>query len=85
MLETSISLFPERRSAAPGMLVPHGPRVNDRFEENSEVELSVQRGRLVVRCIRRFRYDLATLLAKVTPQNQHPEMDWGSPVGKETW
>jgi len=55
------------------------------LEENSEVELSVQRGRLVVRCVRRFRYDLATLLAKVTPQNQHPEMDWGSPVGKETW
>jgi antitoxin MazE len=55
------------------------------LEENSEVELSLHQGRLVVRPVRRVKYDLSTLLAKVTPQNRHPEVDWGAPVGKEAW
>ena len=28
---------------------------------------------------------LADLLARVTPDNIHPETDWGKPVGKELW
>jgi antitoxin MazE len=28
---------------------------------------------------------LEELLAKVTPENIHPEMDWGPPVGREFW
>ena len=55
------------------------------LSENSEVELSLDEGRLVVRPLRRVKYDLAELLAKVTPKNRHPETDWGKPVGKEAW
>lgn len=28
---------------------------------------------------------LKELLAKVTPENVHEEIDWGKPRGKETW
>jgi antitoxin MazE len=28
---------------------------------------------------------LDELLARVTPENRHPETDWGAPVGKEIW
>jgi antitoxin MazE len=28
---------------------------------------------------------LASLLSKVTPENRHPETNWGKPVGKEVW
>ena len=28
---------------------------------------------------------LDELLARVTPENIHPETDWGPPVGKEFW
>ena len=53
--------------------------------ENTEVELSLDEGRLVIRPVRRVKYDLAELLAGVTPKNRHAEADWGAPVGKEAW
>ena len=28
-------------------------------------------------------YRLEELLARITPQNQHAEVDWGAPVGRE--
>ena len=31
------------------------------------------------------RYDLATLLVGMTPENTHPEVDWGEPRGEEAW
>jgi len=35
--------------------------------------------------IRRKRYSLETLLAKVTPENLHGEIDTGRPKGHEVW
>jgi hypothetical protein len=29
------------------------------------------------------KYSLDELLASVTPENVHPETDWGGPVGRE--
>jgi len=31
------------------------------------------------------KYSLAQLLAGVTPENLHAEVDFGSPVGREVW
>ncbi len=31
------------------------------------------------------KLDLEKLLEGVTPENIHPEVDWGPPVGKEIW
>lgn len=31
------------------------------------------------------RPTLAELASKITPENQHPEIGWGRPVGKEVW
>ena len=31
------------------------------------------------------RYDLANLVAGMTRENAHPEVDWGKPRGAETW
>lgn len=31
------------------------------------------------------KLDLEELLEGVTPENVHPEVDWGAPVGKEIW
>ena len=55
------------------------------LEENTEVELSLDEGRLVIRPVGRVKYNLAELLAKVTPKNRHAEVDWGAPVGGEVW
>ncbi len=31
------------------------------------------------------KLDLEKLMEGVTPENIHPEVDWGPPVGKEIW
>lgn len=50
--------------------------------EGSAVEL-VSRGEQVV--IRKKRYDLAEMLARVSPDNLHSEVDFGPPAGREEW
>lgn len=50
---------------------------------NSPVRVSVEGERLVIEPVPRAT--LAELLADVTPDNTHPETDWGGPVGNEAW
>jgi antitoxin MazE len=52
---------------------------------DGEVELSVEKGRLVVEPPSSPSYTLEELLAEVRPSNLHGEIDWGPPVGKEIW
>ena len=41
-------------------------------------------GGIVLRPIRR-RYELAELVARITPGNRHRETNWGPPRGEEAW
>jgi len=50
--------------------------------KGTEMELSVEKGKLVASPVRK-KYKLDDLLAKVTKKNVHPETDWGEPIGKE--
>lgn len=52
---------------------------------SSEVEISVQEGKIVIAPLPAARYDLAGLLAQVTPENLHGETDWGAAQGREEW
>lgn len=47
----------------------------------SLVDLSLENGQLIITPINR----LETLLAEVTPDNIHSEIDTGFPVGNEVW
>jgi len=47
------------------------------------VEVREENGRIVIEPIRREEYDLADLLAGITPENIHDEVDFGAPVGNE--
>jgi antitoxin MazE len=47
------------------------------------VEVREENGRVVIEPIRREEYDLAELLAGITPENVHDEVDFGAPVGNE--
>ena len=53
--------------------------------EDREVELSVEKGCLIVEPPARPSYTLEELLAGVRPSNLHGETDWGPPAGKEVW
>jgi antitoxin MazE len=56
-----------------------------RVKKGTRVGLRVEKNRLVVEPVEKTKVTLESLLAKVTPENIHPETDWGKPVGKEIW
>lgn len=56
-----------------------------RLQPDSEVELSLEESKLVIRPINDESYDLDQLLSRVTPSNLHSETDWGEAVGREPW
>ena len=53
--------------------------------EGTEVELVVLDGNLVVKPKPRKRYSLEELVAGITPENLHSEVESGAAVGNEAW
>ena len=64
--------------------IPKALAEQTRIEEGSEVELAVADGVLTIRPLA-LSYRLDELLAQITPENRHDEVDWGGPRGKEAW
>ncbi len=56
-----------------------------KVKKGTAVNLAVEKGRIVVSPLLGKTISLKRLLAKVTPDNIHPETDWGPPQGKEFW
>jgi antitoxin MazE len=52
-------------------------------------EMGVRDGKLVIEVAkpkrRKRRYTLDELVAGITPENRHEEIDWGPPSGNEVW
>ncbi|WJR65576.1 AbrB/MazE/SpoVT family DNA-binding domain-containing protein [Neorhizobium sp. CSC1952] len=55
-----------------------------RLEVDAVVDVSEENGRIVIEPIRDAEFDLDKLIAGITPENLHEEVDFGGPVGKET-
>jgi antitoxin MazE len=55
-----------------------------RIEDGTAVELTVDRGQLVVAPVRPT-YLLEDLVDQITDENLHDETAWGAPVGGEVW
>jgi antitoxin MazE len=55
------------------------------LERETSVEVSLADGKLVITPIAKPKPSLKQLLAKVTKENLHHEVDTGSAVGNETW
>lgn len=55
------------------------------LEQDSPVEITVVDGTLVLTPAERPKYSLDDLLAQITDENIHAEVDLGPPVGKEVW
>lgn len=57
--------------------------------DGKTAEMSVRDGKLVIEVTkpkrRKRRYTLDELVAGITPENRHQELDWGPPVGNEVW
>ena len=55
------------------------------LQTDSSVEVSLVKGKLVIAPIVEPKLTLKTLLAQVTDNNLHHEVDTGSAVGSEAW
>lgn len=53
------------------------------LEVDSPIEISVVDGHLVIDLVKEGEYTLDALLAGVTPENLHAEVEFGKPVGRE--
>jgi antitoxin MazE len=68
-----------------GLRIPKSFAAQARVEAGSTVDLSLEDGDLVVKPIRRKKYDLNDLLRGINSRNLHREIESGEPVGTEAW
>ena len=52
---------------------------------NKLVDISIDKGSIIITPISEKEYSLKKLLEGVTKNNLHEEFDTGAPVGKEIW
>jgi len=55
------------------------------LRKETDVEVSLADGKIVVTRLTKPKLTLEQLLSKVTKDNLHHEVDTGSAVGNETW
>ncbi len=67
-----------------GLRIPKAFAADTGVSEGSEVDLTLEDGRLVI-TPRGPRYTLNDLLSDVTDENRHGEVDVGTPRGSEAW
>ena len=65
--------------------IPRPLAVEVGLDDDSPVELSLVEGKLIVSPLYQAEYSLEHLLAQVTEENVHSEVDVGPAVGGETW
>ena len=50
---------------------------------DQQVDVREERGRIIIEPVRASAFDLASLVAGITDENRHSEIDTGGPVGNE--
>ncbi len=65
--------------------IPKQLALESGLDFGSKVELILEDGQLRIVPFKEPRYTLEELVAQITPENRHEEVDWGPPVGKEVW
>lgn len=63
--------------------IPAGIMEAARLCLDSPVDIREEGGRIVIEPIRSNEHDLDHLLAGITAENLHSEIDFGTPIGKE--
>lgn len=64
--------------------IPSALAKDAHLREGTPIEISGDETKIVLQRHRTQKeYSLKELVDKITPENIHPETDWGRPVGKE--
>ena len=64
--------------------IPKAVAEQARLQEGDAVSVEVVDGHFELRSAERIP-TLEELVAQITPENRHGEIDWGPAVGKEIW
>jgi antitoxin MazE len=73
----------EKRGNGAAIRIPAPVLKAAKVEIGDAVDVREENGRIVVEPLRPSSYDLAELVAKITPDNLHEEIDLGPSLGKE--
>jgi antitoxin MazE len=65
--------------------IPKSFAVEVGLDRDALVELSLRDGKLIVEPLPKSPLSLDDLLAAVTPENVHGEVETGPPMGRESW
>lgn len=65
--------------------IPKSFAVESKVDQGSVVEISLEKGKIVVAPVPEPEFTLDGLLARVTRRNLHSEVDTGGSRGKEAW
>jgi antitoxin MazE len=64
--------------------IPSGILKAARLEVEDMVDLREEGGQIIIKPVRPAKLELAQLIAEIKPDNLHPGVDAGAPVGKES-
>ncbi|UCD83904.1 MAG: AbrB/MazE/SpoVT family DNA-binding domain-containing protein [Deltaproteobacteria bacterium] len=67
-----------------GLRIPRTFAQEARIDDGSSVDIKIEGEKLIIKSLR-SSFNLEALLAQVTPQNIHEEIDTGQNIGKEVW
>lgn len=65
--------------------IPKSFAEESKLDHNSDVNISVHKGKIIISPVEKPAYTLDELLAGINKENIHKEIDSGNPVGKEVW
>jgi antitoxin MazE len=65
--------------------IPKSFAAETRIQQDTEVELSIDKGRVIISPLAPRVITLEELLEGVTPENLHGEFETGPTVGAEAW
>lgn len=89
MVEETSALIPARTQLvswgnSQAFRVPKAMLDQLHIREGDEVEMAVENGQLTVKPVNP-KLTLESLVAAITPENRHKEIEWGKAVGNEVW
>lgn len=68
-----------------GLRIPKSIMDELEIHPDTRLEIQQEQGRIVITPIRDHKLTLEDLLAQITPDNLHSEVDWGDTAGNEAW
>jgi len=65
--------------------IPKSFAIESNIGQGSTVEVSLENGRIIVFPVTEPEFSLDEMLAQITAENLHGEVDTGNSVGQEAW